>query len=269
LARKRQTKANAITQRKKLHLAASRSDESFADHAYKELEHLIVTAQIKPGDWVTEIALSQRLGIGRTPVREALQRLAHAHLLEIVPRRGLRITEINVRDQLMLLEFRRGVERYLSIRAAKFATGGERAQFEILARRMRDSGRSSDTAEHYRVDLDYKLLLLKVARHEYAAHAITPLWAVSRRFAWVTRFARNVKFIAELTADVIEAIANGDEERAGNSSDAFIEGLETLARSYLEAEIEGRPFHTVQKGEAPKPKRRPPPDTAGKVPPRL
>jgi DNA-binding FadR family transcriptional regulator len=82
--------------------APANSGESFADRAYKELEHQIITAQIKPGEWLTEIALSEQLGINRTPIREALQRLSRARLLEIVPRRGVRVTEVNVKDQLLL-----------------------------------------------------------------------------------------------------------------------------------------------------------------------
>lgn len=213
------------------------SDDSFADRAYKELERLIVTAQIKPGSWVTEIALSEQLGISRTPIRQALQRLALSRLLEIVPRRGLRITEVNASDQLLLLEFRREAERYLVGRAATFADGRERAQFKVLAAEMEQSGIAQDVAEHYRVDLEYKLLLVKAARNDYAGDAIAPMWALSRRFAWVTRFERDIGKIAALNAKVIHAIANGDREPARKANDAYIDGLVSLAKASLELHL--------------------------------
>ena len=153
--------------------APANSGESFADRAYKELEHQIITAQIKPGEWLTEIALSEQLGINRTPIREALQRLSRARLLEIVPRRGVRVTEVNVKDQLLLLEFRREAERYLVGRAANCATDGERDLFRKLTVEMKRSGSSADVTEHYRVDFEYKLLLVRAARNDYAADAIT------------------------------------------------------------------------------------------------
>ena len=225
---KRNNVSNAL-----LHALAGR-DDSFADRAYKELEHQIVTAQIKPGEWVTEVALSEQLGISRTPIREALQRLARARLLEIVPRRGLRITEVNVGDQLLLLEFRREAERYLVGRAANCATDHERALFRRLAKEMQRSGGLTDVTEHYRVDLEFKLLLVRASRNDYAADAVAPMWSLSRRFAWVTRFERNVALSADLTAKVMIAIANGDEQAARNANDAYIDALASLARASLE-----------------------------------
>ena len=210
------------------------ADDSLADQAYKELERQIVTAQIKPGSWVTEIALSEQLGFSRTPVRQALQRLARARLVEIVPRRGLRITEVNARDQLLLLEFRREAERYLVGRAADWANDQQRARFEALAAEMEQAGISSDVAEHYRVDLEYKLLLVEAAQNEYAGDAVAPMWALSRRFAWVTRFERDIQRISSLTAKIMSAIAKGDRQLARAANDAYIDGLVSLARASLE-----------------------------------
>ncbi len=212
-------------------------DDSFADRAYKELERQIVTAQIRPGSWVTEIALSEQLGISRTPVRQALQRLARARLIEIVPRRGLRITEVNASDQLLLLEFRREAERYLVGRAADWADDHGRSRFQALAVEMERAGTASDVAEHYRVDLEYKLLLVKAARNDYAGDAIAPMWALSRRFAWVTRFERDIGRMSSLTAKVMSAIAKGDRELARACNDAYIDGLVDLARRSLELHL--------------------------------
>lgn len=209
------------------------SDESLAEHAYKELERKIVTAQFKPGSWVTEVALSEQLGLSRTPVRQALQRLAQARLLEIVPRRGLRITEVNAADQLLLLEFRREAERYLVGRAADWADDRERGRFKELADEMDRAGDASDVAEHYRIDLEYKLLLVKAARNDYAGDAVAPMWALSRRFAWVTRFERDIRRMSALAAKVMNAIAKGDRASARASNDAYIDGLVGLAQASL------------------------------------
>src|ERR1039458_820822 len=68
---------------------------SLTDRAYGHLEELIVTLQLPPGSAVSETALSQRLEIGRTPIREALHRLARERLVTILPRRGIIVSEIN------------------------------------------------------------------------------------------------------------------------------------------------------------------------------
>ena len=70
-----------------------------ADRAYRELEEMIVTLQLSPGTVLSEQALSVRLKIGRTPIREALQRLARDGLVAIMPRRGIMVSEINLRLQ--------------------------------------------------------------------------------------------------------------------------------------------------------------------------
>src|SRR5258706_16306297 len=87
------------------------SDHSLTDRAYSKLEELIVTLQLAPGEIVSEAALSRQLRIGRTPIREALHRLARERLVNILPRRGLTVSEINLGAQLRLLEVRPGSER--------------------------------------------------------------------------------------------------------------------------------------------------------------
>jgi DNA-binding GntR family transcriptional regulator len=212
------------------------SPRRLADGVYKELERLIVTTEISPGEWVTEESLGRRLSVSRTPVREALQRLARARLLEIVPRRGLRITDIDVKNQLLLLDVRKDLERHVSVASARRATPEQIEQFKALAIAMTEAGRRQDVEAHYRVDIDYKLLLLGACRNEYAADAITPLWTVSRRFAWFTRAARNIKLMSELTAATMRAIAKRDEHGAAMASDRYVEGLRKLARSWMESQ---------------------------------
>ena len=73
--------------------------ERLTDRAYRELEELIVTLQLEPNAVLSETALSQDLGIGRTPIREALQRLARDGLVMIRPRKGILVSEINPQKQ--------------------------------------------------------------------------------------------------------------------------------------------------------------------------
>src|SRR5271168_3823387 len=87
--------------------------ETLTDKAYRALEEEIVTLRIPPGTVVSEAILSRRLGVGRTPVREALQRLAREWLVIIMPRRGIVVSEIDPVRQLRLLEVRREIERLL------------------------------------------------------------------------------------------------------------------------------------------------------------
>ena len=77
-----------------------RPSRSEADEARQKLEEMIVTLELKPGTVWSETELSERLKIGRTPVREALKRLEAEYLVEIVPRSGAKVTDIDVMQQL-------------------------------------------------------------------------------------------------------------------------------------------------------------------------
>jgi DNA-binding GntR family transcriptional regulator len=76
------------------------------------------------------------LEIGRTPVREALQRLAADRLVRILPRHGAHITEINVVEQLLLLELRRELDRIIARQAARRSTAQERARLLEMGKRL-------------------------------------------------------------------------------------------------------------------------------------
>ena len=99
--------------------ATEAEDGTLTDRAYRELEEMIVTLQLSPGTVLSEQALAARLKIGRTPIREALQRLARDGLVVIMPRRGIMVSEINLRLQLRLLEVRRELERLMASLAAE------------------------------------------------------------------------------------------------------------------------------------------------------
>ena len=97
---------------------------------------MIVSLELAPGSIWSEAELSARLGIGRTPVREALQRLEGDHLVRILPRHGAQITEINVVEQLLLLELRRALDRLIAADAARRCTAQERSQLLKMAERL-------------------------------------------------------------------------------------------------------------------------------------
>ena len=83
-----------MTNRKSSNLAlvVSPDESSLSDQAYSQIEEMIVTMQLPPETPVSEAQLSNFLGIGRTPIREAIQRLSREHLVTIVPKRGIFIS---------------------------------------------------------------------------------------------------------------------------------------------------------------------------------
>lgn len=206
--------------------------ETLTDQAYNRLEEMIVTLELAPGSLLSEQALSLKLGIGRTPIREALQRLAREGLVLVFPRKAILVTETDPRKQLLVLEVRRELERLLARASAERASTEERAQFEAIARGMENASRQEDDIAFMRLDRELNALLATAAHNEYAARAIRLLNGHSRRF-WYLHYkqAADLPKVARLHADEARAIAKGDTVRAVEASDKLIDYVESFTRA--------------------------------------
>ena len=206
--------------------------QSLTDRAYAEIEEMIITLRLAPGSPVSESELSAHLGIGRTPIREALQRLARERLVSIFPRRGIIVTEINVASQLRLLEVRRELERLIARSAARRATDDERDRFRALAAAFEAASKANDDVTFMRIDRDFNVLCSAASHNEFAAGAMSLMHSLSRRF-WYLHYkqAADMPLTAKLHADIARAIAAGDEERAAKASDRLLNLIEKFTRS--------------------------------------
>ena len=196
---------------------------------------MIVTLQLEPGSVLSEQTLAERLRIGRTPIREALQRLARERLVVILPRRGIMVSAIDVKSQLRLLEVRREIERLVARGAARRATDAERARFADLARAFERAARTDDDKAFMRTDREFNELCLEAVRNEFAAGAMQLMNSLSRRF-WFHHYkqAADMPETAKLHADIARAIAAGDEKGAGAALDRLLDNIEAFTRATVE-----------------------------------
>jgi DNA-binding GntR family transcriptional regulator len=211
---------------------------SLTELAYAYLEELIVTLKLKPGAVVSEGELSLMTGIGRTPIREALQRLAREKLVSILPRRGIVVTEIDVKRQLRLLEVRRALQRLVSRSAARRATPGERERFRDLARRFEKSARANDHVAFMRTDRDFNALCSEASRNEFAASAMGLTHSLSRRFWYIhCRQAADMPLTAKLHADLARAIADEDADHAGAATEKLLDVIERFIHDTVSTDV--------------------------------
>ena len=219
-------------------LPAPSSAQSLTDLAYLQLEEMIVTLKLRPGATVSEGELSVLTGIGRTPIREALQRLARERLVNILPRRGIVVSEINVGTQLKLLEVRRELERLIARSAARRATEEERGGFRELARLFEKSAKSDDDVAFMRTDREFNELCSQAAHNEFAAGAMSLMHSLSRRF-WYLHYkqAADMPLTAKLHADIANAIAEGDEAKAERASDRLLDAIEKFTRDTVSVDV--------------------------------
>lgn len=208
--------------------------------AYFRIEEMIVTLELSPGSLVSESILSERIGIGTTPIREALQRLSREYLIQILPRRGVIVTNIDVRQQLQVLETRRELDRLMARAAARRGQATDRARFGDIARVMKKAVGAGDLRAFLRADAMMNDALSKAARNEIASRTVATLHSVSRRF-WF--FHRNdavgphsdASTTMHLHVAFAKALSTGDEEAAAQACDALIDDLMDFARNTIEA----------------------------------
>lgn len=212
-----------------------RLGRSLTDSAYEQLEERIVTLQLPPGSVLSEGSLVRALGIGRTPIREALQQLAREGLVVIMPRRGVVVAEINVQRQLELLRLRREVERLMVRLAAQRATPDERKRFRAIAAGMRKAAKTNDDVQFMRFDLELNTLLAEACRNEYVRRAMSLMSGLSRRF-WYVHYKEvsDLPLCARLHADVADAVKAGDPDKAAATSDRLVDYVETFTRASLD-----------------------------------
>jgi DNA-binding GntR family transcriptional regulator len=213
-------------------------EQSLTELAYAHLEEMIVTLKLPPGAAVSETELSQRLGIGRTPIREALQRLARERLVMILPRRGIMVSEINVKSQLRLLEVRREVERLIARSAARRAMPAERERFRELARLFEKSAKVNDDVTFMRTDREFNDLCLAATRNDFATGAMSLMHSLSRRF-WYIHYkqAADMPLTAKLHADMARAIADANEARAAKATDRLLDVIEKFTRDTVDTDV--------------------------------
>ena len=183
-----------------LHINQPRApdEQSLSDRAYYAIRELIVTLELAPGSVVSERELMEQLGVGRTPVREALRDLAREQLVEVFPRRGIFVSGVDVGDIAGLSEVRLVLECQAARLAAERSNDADRAETVSLLEEL--AGTAGDRGERQLIDLDQR-----IHRHVY-------------------RCTHN---------PFLEAIRDRDPGRAETVMRAHVEGFERAMRAVL------------------------------------
>ncbi len=202
--------------------------------AYDLIEEMIVTLKLKPGSIISESELMNETGIGRTPVREALLRLASEHLVEMRPRKGIIVTEINITDQLALLETRRALERIVISKSARRATPEQRKRLSEFAAQIVSAAVDGNLNSFIHIDHEFDHILAEACRNPFAAEACSPLRAHCRRFWYRYHHDEDLTQSAKLHSDIMIAIAENDEQKAMLASDELMDYLEKLTRESID-----------------------------------
>ena len=206
--------------------------QSLADRAYHAIRGLIVSLELAPGAVIEERELVGRLGIGRTPVREALRRLAQERLVEVYPRRGMFVTGVDVRELARLSEVRVVLEPEAARLAATRATDDDRAQIAALLDELAAGG--SDDRELMALDERIHRAVYRAAHNDLLAATLEQYYVLALRIWSVAlESAHELEEAVETHRTLLEAIHDGDGDRAAATMRAHVEDFEQAMHRVL------------------------------------
>jgi DNA-binding GntR family transcriptional regulator len=210
---------------------AANEAASQARDAYLALEQVIVTLALPPGVRVTESRLIALTGLGRTPVREALQRLAWEGLVIVRPRSGILVTPIDPRDYARVMLLRSALEPILARAAAEHATAAQRERLAACSADMMAAAKAGDTPAFLAADKALDEVLSEAAGNAFLTTALAPLQTHSRRFWFRYAAADGPLASATLHARVASHIVAGNAEAAAQAMGVLMDALGLQAAS--------------------------------------
>jgi DNA-binding GntR family transcriptional regulator len=205
-----------------------------ADRAYAELRDRLVTLRIPPGAPIDEDRLGEELQMGRTPVREAIKRLALENLVTVFPRRGTFASEINITDLAHISDVRVQLEAHAAYRAAERINGAQQAQLEELLAELGHSQGSDDVERLMALDARVHRFIYRCAANPYMEETLGRYLNLSLRI-WhlvIDRLPHLFVHVHEHD-DVLHAIAAGEAQRAREILAAHVVTFEREIRAVL------------------------------------
>ena len=204
------------------------AEQSQVDRAYEQLSEEIIRGELVGGVHLSEVALAERLGVSRTPLRQAIQRLTLEGLVKTTPGRGAFVSELTLSEIANLLQMREALETYI---ARLHARAGDRSEFEGLRADFEAQQTILRTARRIEDHIDDCYAL--VARMDAALYdgIVNPYLdeaarAMRRNLRRIRQIARRTPVrmaatIAEHLA-ICQAIHAGDEDQAAKATAAHI-----------------------------------------------
>jgi len=154
---------------------------SLSERAYQEIRRKIVTLELPPSTVINEGRLMSELGLGRTPIREALHRLALENLVIILPRRGMFVSHIRLTDLQQIFEVRTELERLCIRLAVARVTPAQLAALDELAQEFREHRNSGNNQALMDLDRRFHLLFYAAADNSFLQEALERLYYLSLR----------------------------------------------------------------------------------------
>ena len=208
---------------------------SLADRAYLHLRDQIITTEIAPGTLLQEADLMRGLRVGRTPVREAIQRLRRDGFVAVIPRRGTLVTEIKLTDLAAIYEVRTHLESWEAGLAAERATPAERSEASALINELNAVSQRDGFQKMLALDRRVHRFVYRCGKNAFLAETIDLYHDLSLRILYFAMglypaLTPRMHDVVEDQLKLLDAIIRGNAEKARQIAAAHVRNFEAAFR---------------------------------------
>ena len=188
-----------------------------SDLIEEQLTRMIVSLELAPGTMIGEAELMERLDCGRTPLREALQRLGQEYLIVSTPRKGVRIAELDLPDYVKLIEAVSHIEAVAARLAARGAGADHVERIENIVAAATQAGQSGDNLGVANLDYEFHFAVAESGANRYIIDATARLHRLTSRFIYLAMKSGLAGWQSlQEHHRIIAAIKAGDEDAAAS-----------------------------------------------------
>jgi DNA-binding GntR family transcriptional regulator len=215
--------------------AKHRPVQSLRDTAYEAIKHRIITLAFKPGEYVNELQLSEMLGIGRTPVHQAIDRLMLEGQVEIIPRKGIIVKPLSLSEILEITEIRLLNEGYCLRRVVDRASDADIAALGEILKEARAFAKKRDVEQMMLLDREFHLQLARLQGNVVLEDLLRNLIERSLRFWFISLNApQHFESVQDEHDSILAALKKRDASGAERAMRKHIESFRTTLIQYLQ-----------------------------------
>jgi DNA-binding GntR family transcriptional regulator len=207
---------------------------SLRDAAYDAIKHRIITCVFKPGDYLNEAYVSDAIGIGRTPVHLAIDRLTQDGLLEVIPRKGVIVKPVSLEEVMQITEVRRLNEPYSVRLTAERANKADLAALSDILHRADAWTEVRNIEQMMLLDREFHMTLARAARNAVLANILQNLHERSLRFWFISlTHPEHHREVQQEHRMIYEAITRHDPDAAAQAMTEHIESFRRTVTRYI------------------------------------
>ena len=183
--------------------------ENLPEQVARDIAEKIIRNELAPGERILEAKLAEEMGVSRSPLREALRILEKQKLVELIPRKGARVTPLSAAHIEWFYDIFESLYGLLARKAAENAGDGDRSALKKALQKIENAARERDTEAYYTGIFEFAAVGLKAARNPLLEAILMDLWPNNRRLQYASLSSRadelqtNVRFFQDMHTHLV------------------------------------------------------------------